>query len=267
MRQTLLSRWEGALLGCSLEVGKEFQENSSVSFWRQTQEEGVRSLATTGQWKPSFELEQYTAAEVVLFTLPLMLFFSDQPQEWLERLNLQNRSKLEKIAIDAYGTVIKWSIEETLTEKTLFPDLQTAVGDENSNEVLQTLQSHANKGKTLQETKATLAPTCQDIWLALYCLGTTLEDLPLSVGRAKRIKQWHPLVLPLVGALSGVHHGVTAIPIPWRCRLQEERNQWKQELLPMLATWCGSYEFAMMNQHLKQSAIAPAKVIQPRRYF
>lgn len=266
MRQTLLSRWEGALLGCSLEVGKEFQEDSSVPFWRQIQEEGVKSLATTGQWKPSFPLREYPVAEVVLLGLPLMLFFSDQPQEWQEGLNLQHRSKREQAAIVAYGTVIEWSIEETLTEKTLFSDLQTAIGDKSSNEVLQMLQSHADKGKTLQETKAVLAPTCQDLWLALYCLGTSLEDLPLSVGRAKRIKQWHPLVLPLVGALSGIHNSINAIPIPWRCRLQEEKHQWKQELLLMLATWSGSYEFAMMNQHLKQSAIAPAKVIQTRNY-
>jgi hypothetical protein len=74
-----------------------------------------------------------------------------------------------------------------------------------------------------------------------------------------------PFVLPLVGALSGAQNSISAIPIPWRCWLREEKQEWEIMLEAMFATWSGSYKFARINQPLKQSAIAACQVIQPRK--
>jgi len=78
------------------------------------------------------------------------------------------------------------------------------------------------------------------------------------------------IILALVGALSGVHGGVNAIPVSWRCLLQKERTEWKQKLRLMWATWLGNYYFpgrANFDEHLDVNAmaIAPCGVIQPRR--
>jgi len=122
----------------------------------------------------------------------------------------------------------------------------------------------------LQEIKLKLPSTCQDIWLALYCFATTSENLALSVRRVKTSEGSNSIILALLGALSGVHNGVNAIPVSWRCLLQKERTEWKQKLRLMWATWSGNYHFpgrANLDEHLDVNAmaIAPCGVIQPRR--
>jgi hypothetical protein len=74
-----------------------------------------------------------------------------------------------------------------------------------------------------------------------------------------------PLIVPLVGALSGAHNSIVGIPIPWHFCLREEKQEWESMLEAMFATWSGSYKFARINQPLKKSAIAAYEVIQPRK--
>jgi len=271
MRQTLLSRWEGALVGSALAKINKVSGSAKVESWSKMQAQGVRALAETGQWQPIFREQEYTVSETILLCLPLMLFFSDQPEVLRAQLSAlaqqQGHSSLETSVLLAYSTILAWAISEQLPKKALFHQLQISLNRESSYKVLETLQDSFHKEITLQETRAKLPLPCQDIGLALYCFATTSEDLTLSVRRVKTSQGSQPINLALVGALSGVHNGVSAIPISWRFLLQKERRQWKQRLKLMWATWSGSYHFARFEQHQELNAtnIAPSGVIQPRR--
>lgn len=275
MRQTLLSRWQAALLGSSLGGIFGTQQAATLNAWREMHEQGVKALAETGDWQPVFSSQKATPAEILVQCLPLMLFFHDCPQTLQERLSAiaqeQKYSPKTTAAMVAYGKVIGWALRDELQEKTLFQDLQTTPSQTTGYEVLQTLQTQREKGETLKATKIKLPSPCQDIWLALYCFGITSEHLTVSVGRVQAIKGSNPLVLPLVGALTGGYNGVSGISLPWRLLLQKQ--QWEPRLAAMLGTWSGSYEFARIDQHLQKpiitdrvrgSAIASPGAIQGR---
>jgi len=265
MRHSVLSRWQGSLLGTSL--GECLTQQGSR--WQEIHQQGVRHLASTGQG-PSLQGD-LDASEIPLQHLPRLLFFHDQPQGLREQLlaiaKQQNYSQATTSAIIAYAIAMSWSLREQLDGTTLFRDLLATSEGESSSRILQTLQTNLEKGKLLRETSNQLSSTCQAIWLALYCFATTSEELMLSLSRGQTLTSVSPVLLPLVGALSGAHNGMSAIPIPWRCWLTQQRQQWEPELEAMFATWSGSYELAKINPSLKQSAIAASQVIQARRNY
>jgi len=119
MRQTLLSRWQGALLGSSLGGLFGIQEAATIKSWQEIQEQGVKALAETGQWQPVFRSQPASSGEMLVQCLPLILFFHDQPQALAERLSAiaqqQNYSENTTDAILTYATVISWSLQEKLT--------------------------------------------------------------------------------------------------------------------------------------------------------
>lgn len=296
MRQTLLSRWQGALLASSLEATLTFQEQASPLPWESNHQGGIQALANTATWKPNFPQETLSTTEKLLHCLPLSLFFFDEPealkQQVLAILNParesivipnQNHSinwsgsgslpssdqdgrttEINEIAIIAYLTTLSWILREKRSQQTLFQDLLSMEQIGKSHEILQTLQTNLEQGETLRKTQSLVSDSCQEIWLALYCFASSPDDLGLTLRRAGTIVVKLPLVFPLVGALSGARNGISGIPIPWRYHLQEKRRQWEIELQKLFATWSGSYEFAKMNQPLQTSAIAPSGVIQPR---
>ncbi len=270
MRQTLLSRWQGALLGSFLGAIFGAHEEAELKSWREIQEEGIKSLTETGEWKPRLKSHNINPAEMLVQCLPLILFFHDQEEELKERLRaiaqLPKKSAETMEAIEIYATVMSWILKEQIRGKNWFEDLKI-------DEWLQTLQTQRNKGSSLEETQAELSGACQDIGLALYCFGITSEDLRLSVGRVKTIKGTNPWVFPLVGALSGAHNGMVGFPLSWRLLLHKQKREEERKLILMLGTWSGSYKFAKINQPLKKgtltgrvkgTAIASLGVIQRR---
>lgn len=264
MRETVLSRWEGSLWGSRL------GEENQTPVWLEKQTEGIIALATTAKWEVAFTSET-TPSEMLLQSLPLLLFFCDQLSDLKRQLwelgKQRNYSVATQTAMISYATVMSWALTEQLNGNTVFKRLGETVTEENSYEILQILQTNLQQGKTLQETKGDISSPCQEIWLALYCFASTSEDVVLSVCRGKKCFS-NPVILGLVGALSGGHNGVRAIPIFWRSRLKkEEREQGKQMLESMFVTWSGSYEFAKINQlrnSIETRIIAPSGVIQPR---
>ncbi|AFZ42303.1 hypothetical protein PCC7418_0048 [Halothece sp. PCC 7418] len=270
MRQTLLSRWEGALLGSTLPKIKTPSASEKVKTWGEKQAQGIRELAETGEWSPTLENHHDRASEILVLGLPLILFFSDQPErleEQLKKIGQQPENTLTISAIIAYARAITWGVQETLSGKLLFHNLRETLNCPESYKVLETLQDSLEQGNTLQQTRLKLPLTCQEIWLALYCFAMTSENLTLSVRRVEKSKGSDTAILALVGALSGVHNGVNAIPVSWRCRLQKERTAWKENLRLMWATWSGSYKFGTLDPRLEQNAmtITSSGVIQPRQ--
>lgn len=268
MRQTLLARWEGALLGSMLPKINRRAALETIASWQETQLEGMQALAATGQWHPNLQAKQENASAILIQALPLLLFLSDQPfalEKQLQTISQAAKDSLTMAAMGAYAIAITQATAETLSGKTFFQHLKATLNGKESYKVLETLESSLEKEETLQQIRHKLPATCQDIWLALYCFATTPDDLTLSVRRVG----WesNPALLALVGSLSAVHNGVNGIPVSWRCQLQKERTAWKATLKLMWATWSGSYKFAMLDRRLEGSVmtIAPSGVIQPRQ--
>lgn len=249
MRHLLLSRWQGSIFAACLGL-----DCSLV--WQQ----GIESLATKEDWQLSFTEE--TAGEILLISLPRLLFFCDQSEETITKPHHLAESQL---AINSYVRAMALILREKLVAERLFQDLQATFGQDYDHESLQTLQISLEEGKSLQEVKEQLPLSCWEIWLALYCFVTSAEDVVLTINRAEQFGGAE--VVALAGALSGAHNGVSGIPIPWRCRYREQLKHWKTKLEAMFITWSGSYQFARMGQpmdinHL--NAIALPEVIQPR---
>lgn len=249
MRHLLLSRWEGSIFAACLGLDCSL-------IWQQ----GIESLATKGDWQPSLRKE--SAGEILLVSLPRLLFFCDQPEAAITQPHELAESQL---AITSYVQVMTTILTEQLVIETLFQDLQAAFWQEDDNEILQTLQISLEQGKPLREVKEQLPLTCWQIWLALYCFVTSAEDLVLTVNRADQFGGAE--VTALVGALSGANNGISAIPIRWRCRYRKQLKSWKAKIEAMFITWSGNYQFARMSQPMEinqLSSIALPGVIQPR---
>jgi ADP-ribosylglycohydrolase len=269
MRHTLLSRWQGSLLGSSLGKVFRLEKGEQACIWQEMQEEGIEALAKTGEWTPEFSDKKVSASEMILICLPLLLFFHDQPQELEKQLftlaKQQNYSASSQSAMIAYATAMIWVLREQLSETSFFKDLE-GISGETSYKILQTLQTYLENGETIKQIRRQLLSPCEEIWLALYCFVTTPEELLLTMRRTEKLTAVNPLLFSLVGALSGAHNGVSVIPIPWRCQLRQDKEKWKKKLDPLFATWSGSYEFAKISEPLKQSAIAPINIIQTRKH-
>ncbi|MFP4132996.1 MAG: ADP-ribosylglycohydrolase family protein [Halothece sp.] len=249
MRHLLLSRWEGTLFAASWGLDCSL-------IWQQ----GIETLATKGDWQPSLSRE--SPGEILLVSLPRLLFFCDQPKVAIRQSDHLAEAQL---AITSYTRVMATIFAEQLVRERLFQDLQLNLWQEDDYEILQTLQISLEQGKSLQEVNKQLPPSCWEIWLALYCFVTSAEDLVLTVNRANQFGGAE--VMALVGALSGAHNGMSAIPVPWRCRYREQLKCWKAKLEAMFITWSGSYQFGKMGQSMninQLGAIALPGVIQAR---
>ena len=247
MRHLLVSRWEGSIFGAGLGVDYSL-------IWQQ----GIEALATQGDWQPSPKKE--SPREILIVNLPRLLFFCDQPEL---AITPPHQTAESQLAMTSYARVMAIILAEKLVIENLFQELQAAFWQEDDYEILQTLQISLEQGKSLQEVNKQLPSTCWEIWLALYCFVTSAEDLVLTINRADQFGGAE--VTALVGALSGAHNGVSAIPVSWRC--QGKLKPWKPQIEAMFVTWSGSYQFAKITEPMninRLGAIALPGVIQPR---
>jgi len=269
MHHPLLCRWQGSLLGTT--VGRILNPNwgSVLSQWCQQHYQGVKIIAITEKWEmPIWQVT--TATELALLSLPLLLYFHDQVPQWREPVlkiaQQQRYDPMNQAALLAYGTVISWALTEQFPRKTLFGQLLSVIDDEPTQQLLKQLQRDLDQGKSLASLGKELPDQGYSIWLALYCVATTPEEFALTVKRAAQHEIANPLLTSLVGAIAGAHNRSSAIPIRWRYHLKKEQQQWQQPLEQMFATWSGSYQFGQISARLRESAIAPAGVIQPRNH-
>lgn len=186
-------------------------------------------------------------AEVTVATLPIALFFHDQPDQLLQQLQQgiqvwQNPSPslaLEQ-AVLAVSYAISLALREELDPGTLIGQIlkhldpqfilhqqlqqvqtftEQRVSLETVRERLLLSSSELNLGHKTDQISADLKSiTC--IALAFYCFVSTPQEPALSVLRAAQTGLTMPMVSTITGALSGAHNGFYSFPVSWQLQLK-----------------------------------------------
>lgn len=297
MRYSLLSRFQGALLGAALgeSLGIDCWAQRSpkkhpsqgnwaamtqlnLSEWRPDREDGgiapskqaafpwgkvaIRStekFIQTGNWQgigwdlpPDLTIskghgigsalaveQRVTGAELAIATLPMALFFHDNPIRWQQALT----EVAEQWLIDAAGLemvrivsqIIAQALKEQIAPSQLIPQL---VNDLQQNDLHQEFQPNlvcaleqvqilVQSGASLrtaifrlQSLQPAPSQTMQSgmnaICLALYCFLSTPHDIRLALLRAAQSGGFPQVVCGLTGALLGAHNSIAGLPLTWR---------------------------------------------------
>lgn len=195
------------------------------------------------------------AGELVLTTLPLALFYHDQPSHYRTALQVMSQQSagnesMEPIAdstwaaITVIGHAVSLMLRERFIRLELIPqilkdlDLQESCPDLAHQLVevqawIEQASDLANiaryaKQRAVSSTaseQATLATI-----LALYSFLSTPDDFRLSLLRSAQLHS--SILLPtLTGAISGLYNGVSSLPVGWR------QQVWSGEIAELSQRW------------------------------
>ncbi|MCW6038767.1 hypothetical protein K4A83_21205 [Spirulina subsalsa FACHB-351] len=213
--------------------------------------------------------EGMTEAEVAVMSLPLILYWHDQPdlleqalrglaQDYLRESGTVDEVLLwgQSMAIALQGTNPRQALEQLHPWVVghcphLTPSLKALKTALNRDEpwILSNLHN--------QELNAPARP----IWMALYNWAATPEDLATSLQRALYPEPTPHCTLQLTGALSGVYNSMINLPIPWR--LSRDLSPLLKPVEALFAAWSGVYSLWAIPD-LSQEAIAPSPNLQRR---
>ena len=314
MQYSLLSRFRGALLGSLigeilgsssllpsrlLRKSSQAQDNKSLVAaptiaqlnWSQIATCGIESLIERGRldmedWQLhsskilSLDLLKNMAnsSEAALATLPIALFFHDEPNKLQQQLQQATAFWQNQTDENEGVLVVGYAIALALTEKlksNLIPQILSLLGNAKTplGQQLQQVQTLINSGATLdravsqlrQETKllGAKADSITAISLAFYCFLSTPEDLRLCLCRASRISHQPQLTAALTGAIAGAYNSNIGIPVGWRLAANQiniitQRLQLAERLF---AVWSGAYDVSVVEP-FPWAAIAAPRVIR-----
>lgn len=266
MRYSLLSRFQGALLGSLIgeSLGrhhrtrqfKDFQgfnlhaeSLSQLSQWSQIALCAVESLLDRGVfdcqdwmtkvascsqalWKGE---QSANSGETALASLPIVLFFH---QNWallrgylLESACVWQTRVADSEALLTYAWVIALALRETLTAENLITQRPPFLTVKTSGSgYLAHLQEVLATSTSLEMAIAhfnRLEQSQSAIALALLCCYETPEDFHLCITRAVRASYQPEVTAALAGALAGAYNSLSGISLGWRLGMQQtQRSQW-----------------------------------------
>ena len=309
MRYSLLSRFGGAFWGAIVgnEVGFYVEECQSKEIlpdlrgWYPGRSglaaprlapAGKQAIAWTKELIEqrsstlSEPLQSLSAAERVIATLPLTLFFHESDRR-LEKALSTAGLNLQEGGAEAlvFGLTIAQLLREQVDRETHLPQiiaylkLVALPEAQVAPELLQNLeraqqlvqQRVALPAAVTALTPAGGLPSQAASALALYCLLQSPTDLPIALLRAAHTGYAPSLLCPLVGALAGAASGMTGFPPTWVVPSfsAQAASVWGiggtelTELVDQLfAVWSGVY--LPSRQKYATTAIAAPGLIRPR---
>ncbi len=303
MRYSLLSRFQGTLLGAALgEIyASQYQQQKSVASSPLKLEESLgvnlgvypwysisllyaQSLIRCGKldleaWKKqksllSSKIGTASCSEAAIAMLPVALFLHENEAKLRDELvlasSLWQPASPTPSSVLAVGYALALALKEKLHPTTLIPqtlaylkDSQTPFGQQ-----LEQVQSFLENGSGLEQVVSQLfkvaQPSTTPVVLAFYCFLSTPEDFRLSVTRAIRTAYQPQITAALTGALSGVYNSLNGIPLGWRSSKRSDSGEILQVAAHLLAVWSGVYD-TTTTQSTKETAVAAPRVIQPRQ--
>ncbi|GBE93959.1 ADP-ribosylglycohydrolase family protein [Nostoc cycadae] len=288
MRYSLFSRFRGTLLGALLgaNLAKSGEQTpQAFSEIGKLMVLGTESLIALGKldlddWKqrqqkelPNLNLSKSIISEIILATLPVALFFHDNPLKLRSQLlytyQLWGNDPVVRDGILAVGYAIALSLTEKLNPQTLITQIISFVGETPTlfpKKLLQVndlLTNHAG----LEKVKAELSTedkTSTAIAIAFYCFLSTIEDFRLTVLRANhnslRILP-APIIGAIAGSLSGAYNSTAGIPPQWGVLHLSTDNstgilvnypQMLELTDALLAVWSGVYNLSLHSKQFPQ---------------
>lgn len=324
MRDSLLSRFRGAFLGViwgyglertvhtpdpspNLPNGREKNERPSAlssapeQHWVRAELRGIqRMIAQTqtmiGGREPNLTSSPgwsgwqaaLTPVELFLGSLPLALFYHDQPRLYQAALQEQASRANVPEAVMFRAWVLGHTLSLMLRERLVVPelpsqllkDLDLSSLDPELADQLRQIETWLAQPITLANLahQLKLNPNFQiemsSILLALYSFLSTPDHPQLSLLRSARL---HPSCHTpmLTGALTGAYNGWARFPIPWHQQLQTDCGDWAPlvgltsvtEISALadglLALWSGAVDpVDWLQQQRLNCIVAAPRVIQ-----
>jgi ADP-ribosylglycohydrolase len=288
MRYSLLSRFQGTLLGATLgaSLSGGQGQHQQPSIWGKIAVLGVQSLIKLGRFdredwrritKEAAEQEAIASTpESIIATLPLALFSHEYKAKLRQNLFQvaslwEYDGELSDAAL-AVGYAIAQSLREKLNPATLIPKTIAFLEDSHTPLVqqLEQVQALLEQGAGLEMALSVLrreqSVITYPIALAFYCFLGTPEDYRLSINRAARTAPLPQITCALVGALSGAYNSTAGIPLGWRltANTQEQLYISPQLTDSLFAVWSGVCDASTSEAFYPSYAIAAPRVIQPR---
>ncbi len=286
MRYSLLNHFQGTFVG-SL-IGANLGNPLKPSLWWLSLSQAIiKKLAQTGEissedWLAIASDESCfpedsqvpNTGELILGTLPLMVFFHDAPSllwEQLQGLVVQWQlppDTLEEMMI--WGELLTLIFRETVKVQEIISQLLTydCSSDSSLRESLKQIESFVQLETPLRQVINHFArhnpPEHSAIPLAVYCFSSTPEDFSLGVLRAFQTNS--PVITALVGALAGAYNSCLGIPSHWQIALRNiENSQLINQTIPTLWTmWIGSNTLGKTKLDGNMTAVNSPLVMQKR---
>lgn len=263
------------------------EESSDEASVNPGKSQARRSKDKTKSTSKSDGIRDYGA---IISAVPVALFFHEDEAKLRQNLQQvadvwQDDSVLKDGTL-AIGYAIASALKEKLNRDTLIPqtisylDAETPLVTQ-----LRQVQSLLEQGAPLEMAlikllpRQTAPPPNFPVALAFYCFLSTIEDLSLSVLRAKRCPEAQ-VTCAIAGAISGAYNSVAGIPPAWRLALEQQKGDtsplatlWginsEAELLRLaarlLATWSGVYDAEKFLIDTSQVfAVGAPQTIKPR---
>lgn len=295
MRYSLLSRFQGALLGGAigdaLTGQKNLPERSRAieqpdwynilhyqpSEWTDKLKQVCLMINESNQLELQFEQQGFgNSGEWAYIALPIVLFYHENNS--LLQQEIRRFAQYWHWSAEVLENVLLWSyivalvLREKWDTQNIIGQVLGHVGEEPTIlfQLLTQLESWLSEGRSLEQVVAQLSGQTSDysIPLSLYCFSSTPEEFYLSVSRAASYQTQARMTARLTGALAGGYNGVMSIPMTWR-KLSAQ-NSWYQDIAQqgtiLLDNWSGVYqgEQKLAKGKIKQKVIAASGTIQTR---
>ncbi len=220
--------------------------------------------------------------ETALATLPIALFFHDNPIRLQQKLQegseiwLSDTEEVE--GVYAISLAIALTLTENLNLTTLIPQIITELKSSQTpliqklEEVQTLLEQRADLETTLfqlrrLQTNQIKQKNCPNISIALafYCFLNNPEDFRISITRAIRSGYQPQMTAAITGILSGVYNSMVGIPVAWRVAAQRSNIWQKRQQLAshLLAVWSGVWDISEIELS-NLVTVAGAGAIQSR---
>jgi hypothetical protein len=279
-----INRWQGGLLGSWLAQSLTPSVNPHLYIGQHLLEALVEKRQLAEQdWlnlyqKYPDELKTSRSGDMILALMPLFLLHHDDRQELERQLSLvQTLWQLPREAIDdgvVWGDLTSAILGEQLQpQRWLEQVIQVARSRQTPlPDLLESVRRLLRDGTPLRLGVRQLSrqerPDQLAIALAIYCFGTTPDDLRLSLLRACHLQEQSASVVALTGFLSGSYNSLSGFPVSWRIASKDfpTTSLLRQQILQLFAVWSGVYQ-PNADHPLPSSTLAASGVIQRRTSF
>jgi hypothetical protein len=259
MRCTLLSRFEGAFLGANQGMLRSLIKPGLTTGEERLPEQALSLLPLCQSWCEelihgypvvirapalSSDSPQNQAVVALGCTIPLAVYFHDQPQQLQQLLEATLNPLLPEIFVSALALVhggIAIILRGGCLPEQLIPEVLTSLDLPPTGLIKGLIQAQSLQADfvSLEQARAVIAPLDSvesAISVGFYLYLSSPNDFRLTLMRAIRGSQYCPLTAMVAGALSGAHNGAADIPARWRSPTDQALSNLANQLL---AAWSG----------------------------
>ena len=193
-------------------------------------------------------------SELAVASLPIVIFFHDQPnilREYLSEIAKlsQQPNCFADLWIWSYGInlVLQGNIEiKDLISKLLnLKEAQETLFGEQLETIQKLLGEQASLKQVGYELNQKSPSNSSAMAQALYCFLSTPQQFRLCVSRSMQIKSQPHLTATLTGAIAGIYNSWFGIPIDWRLNPQLSKvnaeHQVSKQVEQVVNNWLGVY--------------------------